>query len=117
MIVDELRRDVDTSDPIGATQWRDVLDAYARTLEDQRAYLDAVAGGASDAEPPAAFVVPTGLPPASDAVRSAIADLHDATLALLAQHKDLPARLEPQRAGNIILRRTTTTVSVLDRAL
>ncbi len=52
MIVDELRRDVDTSDPIGATQWRDALDAYATTLEAQRAYLDAVASGAADAEPP-----------------------------------------------------------------
>jgi hypothetical protein len=106
---------VDSSDPIGATQWRDVLDDYARTLEDQRAYLDAVAGGASDAEPPAPFLVPTGLSPAPDAVRTMIADLHAATLTVLAKHKDLPDRLAP--AGNVILRRTTTTVSVLDRAL
>ena len=117
MTVDELRGDVDTSDPIGATQWRDALDSYAATLESQRAYLDAVAGGATDAEPPPPFQVPTGLPPSPDAVRSRIADLHAATLTVLAQHKELPDRLAPPRAGNVILRRTTTTVSVLDRAL
>jgi len=117
MIVDSLRGDADTSDPIGAVQWRDALDAYAKTLEDQHAYLDAVASGASDAEPPAPFVVPTGLPPAPDDVRGTIAQLHAATLTVIAQHEDLPARLAPPRAGNVILRRTTTTVSVLDRAL
>ena len=117
MIVDELRRDEDTSDPIGASQWRDALDAYAKALDAQRVYLDAVASGASDAQPPDPFVVPTGLPPAPDAVRGTIADLHGATFALLAQHEDLPDRLAPPRTDSVINRRTTTTVSVLDRAL
>ena len=110
-------RPAETSSADGAPEWRDALDGYATTLEAQRAYLDAVSSGASDAEPPAPFTVPTGLPPAPVAVQEMIATLHAATLTVMAQHKDLPARLEPQRAGNVILRRTTTTVSVLDRAL
>jgi len=117
MIVDELRRGAATSAPVDDAEWRGALDAYATTLDAQRAYLEAVASGVSDAEPPAPFEVPTGLPPSSDAVRGVIADLHAATMTVLAEHADLPDRLERPITGIAITRRTTTTVSVLDRAL
>jgi hypothetical protein len=117
MSVDEARP-TDTSAAYGATEWTDALDGYSKTLEAQRAYLDAVAGGASDAEPPPPFAVPSGLPPAPAAVREMIATLHAATLTVLAQHAELPDRLERPRLGNAILRReTSTSTSVLDRAL
>ena len=117
MSVDEARL-AEASCANGAIEWRDALEGYAKTLEAQRAYLDAVSSGASDAEPPAPFAVPTGLPPAPAAVREMIAALHAATLSALAQHADLPDRLERPRLGNAIVRReTSTATSVLDRAL
>ena len=61
----------DTSAPIGASRVaRRSRRLRRRRSRRRRAYLDAVASGASDAEPPAPFAVPTGLPPAPDAVRS-----------------------------------------------
>jgi hypothetical protein len=117
MSVDEARP-ADAPAASGAAEWRDALDSYATTLEAQRAYLDAVASGTTDAEPPAAFAVPTGLPAAPDAVREMITTLHAATLTVLALHADLPDRLERPRLGIAIARReTSTATSVLDRAL
>ena len=116
-VVDATRQTPDPSAADGAAEWRDALDGYAMTLDAQRAYLEAVASGDFDAEPPAQFEVPIGLPPSPAAVREMITTLHAATLAVAAQHADLPHRLEPPRAGVSITRRTTTTVSVLDRTL
>jgi hypothetical protein len=117
MVVDTTRQAPDTSADDGAAEWRNALNGYSTTLDAQRAYLEAVASGDFDAEPPARFEVPIGLPPSPAAVREMITALHAATLAVAAQHADLPDRLVPPRAGLSISRRTTTTVSVLDRAL
>lgn len=118
MIVEEPDREHDTAAPSSVAEWNNVLEAYAKTLEAQSAYLHAVSSGESDAQPPAPFAVPTGLPPSPDSLRALIESLHSATLTVLAQHADLPDRLERPRGGNAIARRSTsTTVSVLDRAL
>jgi hypothetical protein len=118
MIVEGPDREHDTAAPSSVAQWNDVLEAYAKTLEAQSAYLHAVSSGAPDAQPPAPFAVPVGLPPSPVSLRGLIESLHAATLTVLAQHADLPDRLERPRAGNSVARRSTsTTVSVLDRAL
>jgi hypothetical protein len=117
MAVPATRQAPDMSAADGADEWRDALDNYSTTLDAQRAYLDAVASGDFDVEPPAPFEVPIGLPPSPAAVREMITTLHAATLAVVARHADLPDRLVPPRAGLSISRRTTTTVSVLDRTL
>ena len=117
MVVDATRQAPDTSAADGAAEWRDALAGYSTMLDAQRAYLEAVASGDLDAEPPAQFDVPKGLPPSPAAVREMITTLHAATLAVAAQHADLPDRLVPPRPGLSISRRTTTTVSVLDRTL
>ena len=118
MIVEGPDREHDTAAPSSVAQWNDVLEAYAKTLEAQSAYLHAVSSGAPDAQPPAPFAVPVGLPPSPVSLRALIESLHAATLTVLAQHDGLLDRLERPRAGNSIARRSTsTTVSVLDRAL
>ena len=116
-IVEESPNEGEMPVPPGAV-WHDVLDDYATTLEAQRAYLDSVANGTTDAEPPAPFAIPTGLPPAPEAVRGAMESLHAATLNLFALHQNLPDRLERPAVGIAIARRSTTsTTPVLDRAL
>ena len=118
MIVEETDPEHDTAAPSSTAEWNNVLEAYARTLEAQSAYLHAVSSGEPDVQPPAPFAVPTGLPPSPDSLRALIESLHVATLAVLEQHDGLLDRLERPRAGNTIARRSTsTTVSVLDRAL
>jgi hypothetical protein len=118
MIVEEFGQEPETSAPDGATVWHDTLAAYGNALDAQRTYLDAVSSGAPDAEPPAPFTVPAGLPALPDELRDLVATLHAETLMTLAQHAALPDRLAPTRVGLAIARRTTTTtVSVLDRAL
>jgi hypothetical protein len=98
--------------------WHDVLADYAKTLEAQRVYLDAVASGTTDAEPPAPFVIPSGLPASPADVRGVIESLHAATSSLFELHQDLPDRLERPHVGSAIARRSTSgTTPVLDRAL
>jgi hypothetical protein len=118
MIVEARDGEHDTAAPSGVAEWNNVLEAYGKTLEAQRTYLDAVSSGAAGAEPPAPFHMPTGLPPSPEGLRALIESLYTATLTVLAQHEGLLDRLERPRAGNAVARRTTSnTVSVLDRAL
>ena len=100
-------------------EWHDVLDDYATTLEAQRVYLDAVASGATDAEPPAPFAVPTGLPPSPDdrSRRDREPARRDAEL-FSPSTRTSPTGSNAPRVGSAIARRSTsTTASVLDRAL
>lgn len=116
-IVEESASERELPAPPGAV-WSDVLDDYATTLEAQRMYLDAVANGTTDAEPPPPFAIPAGLPPSPEAVRGVMESLHAATLSLFALHQNLPDRLERPTVGITIARRSTTsTTPVLDRAL
>jgi hypothetical protein len=116
-VVEESADEPEAPAPPGAV-WRDVLDDYATTLEAQRVYLDAVARGTTDVEPPAPFAIPTGLPTSPADVRAVIESLHAATVSLFALHADLPDRLERPQVGSAIARRSTSgTPSVLDRAL